>query len=168
MIKTSLQSWVQVDTASVPCTPGSNEFSPIEIKFVYARALILSSKEFLLMYERRELFWGNTKQWKHYASCCLWEMPVICHLNLIKQEGEMGKYSKAWGVMVLSYNSSPQGRWVVIYDPISMAKKCLLYPLTLWSDFHFEKCLWHCGHRFCAVKLPAWKDTSTFAIRQYF
>lgn len=138
MIKTSLQSWVQVDTVSVPCTPDSNEFSPIEIKFVYARALILSSKEFLLMYERRELFWGNTKQWKHYASCYLWEMPVICHLNLIKQEGEMGKYSKAWGVMVLSYNSSPQGRWVVIYDPISMAKK--MFALSIDSLIWFS--LW--------------------------
>lgn len=74
---------------------------------------------------------GRTKQWKYYASCCFWEMSIICHLNLIKQDGKMGKYSKASGVMGLNYNNSPQGRGVIIYDPISMTKRYLLHLLTL-------------------------------------
>lgn len=57
------------------------------------------------------------------ASRCLWEMSIICHWNLMKQDGEMGKCSKASGVMGLNYDNSPQGRWRITYDPLSMAKK---------------------------------------------
>lgn len=79
----------------------------------------------------------------NFASCCLWVMSIICHWNLIKQDGEMGKCSKASGIMGLNYDNSPQGRWRIIYDPLSMAKKnvCsihwvsdLIFPLRNVSD----------------------------------
>lgn len=79
------------------------------------------------------------------ASRCLWEMSIICHWNLIKQDGEMGKCLKPSGIMGLNYDNSPQGRWEIIYDCLSMAKK-MFAPSTesmIWfSLWEMSPVLW--------------------------